>query len=35
MYEVALLGELFSALETNLPLQEYQQDECESLIQLR
>ena len=33
MYEVVLLRELSSILETNLPLQEYQQDEWKSLIQ--
>ena len=33
MYEVVLLRELSSTLETNLSLQEYEQDECKSLIQ--
>ena len=31
MYEVVLLRELSSALITNLPLQEYQEDEYKSL----
>ena len=33
MYEVVLLRELSSTLETYLSLQEYQQGECKSLIQ--
>ena len=33
MYEVVLLKGLSSTLKTNLSLQEYQEDECKSLIQ--
>ena len=32
MYDVVLLRDLSSTLKTNLSLQEYQEDECKSLI---
>ena len=32
MYDAVLLRELSSTLKTNLTLQEYQEDECKSLI---
>ena len=32
MYDVVLLREFSSKLKSNLPLQEYQEDECKSLI---